>query len=148
MHKLGVDPHSHPQCQQQVPQKADDPVSFTPKRPVIEAIEERQWDAAALAAHEERGHSPVPVPPPLLDDSSNLTVEESLGYLLDLCPQVEGDLSILESIKHGYQKDLLFSKVLDNVGHHKNFEVLSDLLYTRNRADASVLCIPSVVHDK
>jgi len=126
----------------------DDPVSFAPKCPVIEAIEERQQDAAALAAHEECGHSPVPAPLPLPDNSSNPTVEESLGHLLDLCPQVEGDMSILESIKHGYQKDPLFSKVLDNIGHHKNFEVLSDLLYTRNRADASVLCVPSVVHDK
>jgi len=127
----------------------DDPVSFAPKRPIIEAIEERQRDAAALAAHEERGCSPVPAPPPPpQDDSSNLTVEESLGHLPDLRPRVEGDLSILESIKHGYQKDPLFSKVLDNVGHHKNFKVLSDLLYTHNYADASVLCVPSVIHDK
>ena len=76
------------------------------------------------------------------------TVKESLGHLPDLHPQVEGDLSILESIKSGYQNDLLFSKVLNNVGHHKNFEVLCDLLYTHNRTDASVLCIPSIVHDK
>jgi len=87
MHKLGVDPHSRPQRQRQALQKADDPVSFIPKRPIIEAIEERQWDAAALTAHEERGCSPVPVPPLLLpDDSSDPTVEESLGHLPDLRP--------------------------------------------------------------
>jgi len=63
MHKLGVDPHSHPQHQQQVPWKADDPVSFTPKCPIIEAIEERQWDAAAL--HQEKG-------PTLVRDSSQV----------------------------------------------------------------------------
>jgi len=148
MHKSGVDPHSCPQCQRRAPQKVDDPVSFAPKRPVIEAIEERQQDTAALAAHEERGRSPVPALLLLPDDFSDPTVEESLGHLPDLRPQVEGDLSILESIKHGYQKDPLFSKVLDNVRHHKNFKVLSDLLYTRNRADASVLCIPSVIHNK
>jgi len=90
----------------------------------------------------------VPAPPPPPDDSSDPTVEESLGHLLDLHPQVEGDLSILESIKHEYQKDPLFSKVLDNVRHHKNFKVFSDLLYTRNRADASVLCVLSIIHDK
>jgi len=148
MCKSGVDPHSHLQRQRQVPWKADDPVSFTPKRPIIEAIEERQRDAAALAAHEECGRSPVPAPSPLPDNSSDPTVEESLRHLPDLHPQVEGDLSILESIKHGYQKDPLFSKVLDNVGHHKNFKVLSDLLYTCNCADASVLCVLSVIHDK
>jgi len=86
--------------------------------------------------------------PPLPNDSSDLTVEESLRHLPDLHPRVEGNLSVLESIKHGYQKDLLFSKVLDNVRHHKNFEVLSDLLYTHNRTDASVLCILSIIHDK
>jgi len=146
MCESGVDPHSCLQRQRRAPRKADDPVSFAPKRPVVEAIEKRQRDPAALAAHEERGRSPVPPPPP--NDSPNPTVEESLGHLPDLRPRVEGDLSVLESIKHGYQKDPLFSKVLDNVGHHKNFEVFSDLLYTRNRADASVLCVLSVVHDK
>ena len=85
MHKSGVDPHSRPQCQRRVLWKADDPVSFAPKHPIIEAIEERQQDAAALAAHEECGCSPVPALPPL-DDSSNPTVEESLGHLLDLRP--------------------------------------------------------------
>jgi len=62
----------------------DDPVLFAPKCPVIEAIEERQQDAAALAAHEERGRSPVPTLPP--DDSSDPTVKESLGHLPDLRP--------------------------------------------------------------
>ena len=88
----------------------------------------------------------MPAPPP--DDSSDPTVEESLGHLPDLRPRVEGDLSVIESIKNGYRNDPLFSKVLDNVGHHKNFEVVSDLLYTCNRADASVLCVPSAVHNK
>jgi len=88
MCESGVDPHSRLQHQRQAPRKADDPVSFAPKRPVIEAIEERQRDADALTAHEERGRSPVPAPPPPPppDDSSDLTVEESLGHLPDLRP--------------------------------------------------------------
>ena len=146
--KSGVDPYSCPQYQQQAPWRVDDPVLFAPKCPVIEAIGERQWDTAALAAHEESGHNPVPALPPLPDDSSDPTVKESLGHLPDLCPQVEGDLSVLESIKSGYHNDPLFSKALNNIGHHKNFEVVSDLLYTHNHTEASVLCVPSIIHNK
>ena len=80
----------------------DEPVSFAPKCPIIEAIEEMQWDAETLTAHKASRHNPVPAPPPPLDDSSDLTVKESLGHLLDLCPQVEGDLSVIESIRNGY----------------------------------------------
>jgi len=86
MCKSGVDPHSCPQRQRRAPRKADEPVSFTPKHPIVEAIEERQRDTAALAAHEERGRSPVPAPLLPLDDSSDPTVKESLGHLLDLRP--------------------------------------------------------------
>ena len=148
MRESGVDPYSRPQRQQRAPRRADDPVSFAPKCPVVEAIEERQQDAATLAAHEASRRNPVPAPPPPPDDSSDPTVEESLGHLLDLRPRVEGDLSVIESIKNGYRNDPLFSKVLNNIGHHKNFEVISDLLYTHNHVEASVLCVPSAVHNK
>jgi len=145
----GEKTHSRPQYQRQAPQRADEPVSFAPKCPVIEAIGARQCDTAELTAHKENGHNLVPTQQALsLDDTSDLTVKESLRQLPDLCPQVEGDLSVLESIQSGYSKDPLLSKVLDNIGHHKGFEVIDDLLYTCNHADTSVLCIPSIVHDK
>jgi len=65
-----------------------------------------------------------------------------------LRPHIEGDHSILDDIKSGYAEDPLCSKVLDNIGHHCNFEAVDGLLYTRNCADISVLCIPSVVQCK
>ena len=42
-------------------------------------------------------------------------------------------------------RDTLCAKVLNNIGHHRNFEAQDGLLYTRNCAGTSVLCIPSVV---
>jgi len=61
---------------------------------------------------------------------------------------VEGDCSILKDIKNGYPKDLLLSKVLENITHHKSFEIIKDLIYTQNHAGDSVLCIPSIIQKK
>ena len=68
-----------------------------------------------------------------------------MGHLPDIRPCIEGDCSILKDIRAGYALDPLCSKVLENIGHHRSFEIFDGLLYTRNRAGASVLCIPSAV---
>src|SRR5207302_4952832 len=60
----------------------------------------------------------------------------------------EGDRSILEDIRKGYAKDPLCSKVLENIGHHERFEIIDGLLYTHNRVNDSVLCIPSIIQKK
>jgi hypothetical protein len=44
--------------------------------------------------------------------------------------------------------DHLFTKVLGNIRHHKTFELVDSLLYTHNRENATVLCIPSTIHNK
>ena len=71
-----------------------------------------------------------------------------MGHFPDLHPQVKGDRSILSDIKRGYEKDPLCAKVLASVEQYRNFKIIDDLLYTRNRTDISVLCIPSVVQNK
>jgi hypothetical protein len=146
---------SRPQRQRRAPRRADEPVSFAPKRPIIEAVEARQQEAAELVAHKEgiRETTAAEHTTPAVEQSSQVdqtdpTISESLGQLPNLRPHVEGDLSILANIKDAYAKDPLCAKVLENVGHHKNFEVSDGLLYTRNRADESVLCIPSVIQGK
>ena len=144
--------NTRPQRQRRAPRRADEPVSFAIKRPVTEATEPRQQEAAELAAHKES----EPGPPAnerineraLPEQQVDPMVVESLGHLPNLRPRVEGDRSILTEIKKGYAKDPLCSKILENVGHHKNFEIVDDLLYTRNRAGESVLCIPSIVQKK
>jgi hypothetical protein len=73
---------------------------------------------------------------------------ELMGQPPDLCLCVEGDHSMLQDIKCRYTSNPLFVKVLENVKHHKTFEASNGLLYTRNHAGASVLCIPSVMQKK
>jgi len=55
MHEPGDDSRTRPQRQRRAPRRADEPVSFAPKRPVVEAVEARRQDAAELPAHEESG---------------------------------------------------------------------------------------------
>jgi RNase H-like domain found in reverse transcriptase len=139
---------SCPQRQWQALRRADKPISFVPKCPVIEGIKARQHKAAELAINKESNQS-LPVllrAPP--ENSPDPTIEESSGQLLDLCPQLEGDCSVIDDIRSGYVDDLLFAKVLTNTKHHKNFEASDSLLYTRNRAGDSVLCILLVVLNK
>ena len=131
-----------------MPRRADEPVSFAIKRPVTEVVEARQCEAEVLATHEEHGGEPPVIEQPPPNDQDDPKIGESMGHFPDLCPRVEGDRSILSNIKHRYEKDPLCAKVLASVEQYRNFEIIDDLLYTRNRADISVLCIPSVVQNK
>ena len=142
--------NTRPQRQRRALHRADEPVSFAIKRPVAEAVEARQREAAELVAHKENSPEPPAATPSRLqkDAQHDPTIGESLSHHPDLCPQVEGDCSILEDIKKGYAKDSLCSKVLENIGHHERFEVIDGLLYTCNRTNEPVLCIPSVIQKK
>jgi len=138
-----------PQQQRRAPQQADEPISFAPKCPIVKALEERQREAAELIAHKESTQEQPSYECTehalTADDLIDPMVSESLGQLPNLRPRVEGDHSILKDIKIRYTKDLLLSKVLENVAHHKNFKISEDLLYTHNCAGDSVLCIPSII---
>ena len=139
-----------PQRQRQAPCRADEPVSFAIKCPVVEAIETRQCKAVDLVAHEENSPGPPAATPSRLqmDAQHDPTIGKSLSHLPDLCPRVEGDCSILEDIRKSYAKDPLCSKVLKNIRHHERFEIIDRLLYTCNCANDSVLCIPSIIQKK
>ena len=127
----------------------DEPISYVPKCPIIEAVELWQQEAAELVMHEESRQAPPSTEWILpLKDQSDPMIDESFRYFLNLQPYVEGDHSICKDIKSGYIEDLLFPKVLGNIGHYKNFEAEDGLLYTHNHVDESVLCIPSVIQKK
>jgi hypothetical protein len=130
-----------PQHVRRAPRRVDEQVFLAPPRPLVESLETRQQEAAQLTANNE-----PPPERPVLETRSNLTVGDSLGQLPDLCPRVEGDQAILRAVENGYPSDPLYSKVLDNVAHHANFEVINGLLYTKNRPGEKVLCIPSVIY--
>ena len=132
-----------PQRTRCAPRRADEIITFAPKRPVIEGVEARQQDAAELAAHKES--------PPVqqkAEEHLNPTISESLGQTIDLHPRVEGDRSVLDAIRIGYDSDPVCAKVLSNIEHHANFTTTDGLLYTKNRAGERVLCIPTGLHQK
>ncbi|KAI9057450.1 hypothetical protein FKP32DRAFT_1542420, partial [Trametes sanguinea] len=52
------------------------------------------------------------------------------------------------AVKAGYVNDHTFSKVLENPSHHSNFAVQDGLLYTRNRAGDSVMCVPRTLYNR
>ncbi|KZP17243.1 hypothetical protein FIBSPDRAFT_747256, partial [Athelia psychrophila] len=52
----------------------------------------------------------------------------------------------LEKVKAGYLKDPLFKKILQDISHHTSFRQDEGLIYTNNRADEDVLCIPRMVN--
>ena len=141
------DVFKRPQRQQQAPRRADEPVSFAIKHPISEAVEPQQLEATELVAHKE-GSSKLPIVNSSPSDNNNPMIGESLDLSLNLRPYIEGDRSILKDIKNGYSKDPLLSKVLGCIDHHKNFIIDDDFIYTKNRTDQSVLCIPSVVQNK
>ncbi len=126
----------------------DEIPSFTPEHPLVEGMEQWHREATELAANVEAPQTPQTpeeIPSDLNDDPM---VIESLGMFPNLCPHMEGDCSILKHIQDGYLMDPLFSKVLDHIEHHKNFELINDNIYTCNRAGANMLCIPALIHWK
>jgi hypothetical protein len=115
---------------------------------VAKATEPRQQEAAELAAHKENEPEPPVNERASPEEQADPKVIESLEHFPNLHPQVEGDHLILNEIKKGYSKDPLYSKILENVGHHKKFKIMDDLLYTYNHAGESVLCIPLIIQKK
>ena len=108
-------------------------------QPVFEGIESCKKEAEELISH---GPSKRDLP---IDnkDCSNPMVLQSLGQLPDMCPQFEGSQKFIKDMKQGYLKDPLCVKPMDNILHHPRFEIANGLIYTKNRADETVLCLPS-----
>lgn len=97
---------------------------------MAKVTEPRQQEAAELAAHKENELEPLVNEQASPEEQANPRVIESLEHFPNLHPWVEGNHSILNEIKEGYTKDSLCSKILENVGHHKKFKIMDDLLYT------------------
>jgi hypothetical protein len=108
----------------------DEPVSFAPKCSVVKGIKLWQHEATELATNKE-----LPTQTNqsnILADHPDLTVADLLEQLPDIRPRLEGDRSLFEGITDRYRHNPLFTKVLGNIGHHKNFEMVDGLLYTCN----------------
>jgi hypothetical protein len=51
------------------------------------------------------------------------------------------------NIRDGYGEDTLFSKILENPGHHPKFQLKNELIYLERGLEPSVLCIPRSIHN-
>ena len=60
--------------------------------------------------------------------------------------RVEGDLEVIKSIRKGYQKDKLFSKVLEKPEAFKTFKCRDGLIFSLNATKDEVLCVPRTMH--
>ena len=84
-----------------------------------------------------------PMPP----TESAPSVAEIISPLTTFLPQVMGNTEgFLESVQTGYQKDSLFSKILDQPMHFPSFRWESSLLYFYCEDSLLVLCIPRSLH--
>jgi hypothetical protein len=138
---------TRPQRNRRTPCQADEVIHHAPRHPVVEGVEARQLEAAVLTAHQECPPIPSLEDPQPMDDTDP-SVNNSLGPLPNLRCRTEGDRSFLHHIQDGYPNDPLCAKVLDNIEHHSRFTIVDGLIYTRNWADETILCIPNIVADK
>ena len=101
----------------------------------------------AQADMEEPEVSPRPPPlgPFVADTAIDMT--EIIGAEATSLPQLMSNTSgFLESIRRGYMKDDLFSKILKQPSHFPNFRLEKGLLYFYREGSLPVLCIPRSAH--
>jgi len=106
-----------------------------------------QLRAARVEIDFERPTSiPRPVSPTLTVEDAP-SVAEMLGTSAAPLPQVMGNTEgFMDSVRRGYPKDSLFSKILDKPSHFPNFRWENDLLYFYRKDTLPVLCVPQLLH--
>ena len=112
------------------------------EKEVREITLERDVKAAEMAAAAETDQRRV-----VIEEDDDPTVFESHEKGKDLRAIVfksEND-TFIEDVKAGYDKDKLFSLIIKDPEHYKQFVVRNDLVWTKNRGGEEVLCVPSTI---
>lgn len=95
-------------------------------------------EAVQYATHQPRA--------PETDEStspqSSPTLAEALASGPSLRKHVESDEAFWTAIRQGYSLDKTLSKVLDNPAGFSSFAMRDGILYTKNRQDEEVVCLP------
>jgi hypothetical protein len=119
------------------------------KTKIAEVIEDREREAAELDPVVEETKESVD-PTPVDEESYNPTLADLLREKNEtsLRSRVEGDSEVLNSIRRGYKKDKLFSKVLEKPGAFKTFECRDGLIFSLNATKDQVLCVPRTMHGR
>ncbi len=71
-----------------------------------------------------------------------ITVGDMLKSNPDMDNGIMEDDGFLDSIREGYANDPLFKLVKDEPSSYKQFEIADGLIWTRNRSNEQVMCIP------
>jgi len=50
-----------------------------------------------------------------------------------------------KNIRLGYQSDPFFQKVLKKMGKHPSYKKLEGIIWTKNRGEVDIVCVPSVI---
>lgn len=125
-------PRAHLEEAQRMREQSEDVLRLEAKRITPrDDVEERTREAKELWEHRE--------------DPSPIIPEEAESPLPERISRYEG---FIQAVKAGYPDDVVFAKVIDNVGHHAAFHMRDDLLFTKNRSDGEVLCIPRTMLGK
>ncbi|KAF7338356.1 Retrovirus-related Pol polyprotein from transposon 412 [Mycena venus] len=104
-------------------------------RRVSDPLEDRVMEAALLEEHSEQLAAQG-------FERNTISLEESLRSKDHPIAHIEGELKFLDEVKKGYSSDDVFAKVLANSKAFPQFKVEAGLIYARNLAGQSCLCIP------
>ena len=114
---------------------------------VVEPRTVEAEEMAQAAAREPAPSSPLVERAPPAEASpspegENLTVGQSMATGPPLQARVEKIDGFMKSVQTQYAKDPTFRKVLENPAAHKAFTLREGLLFTTNRQQEPVLCLP------
>lgn len=91
-------------------------------------------------------HSEATADNPAEDLAENPTVYHSCDRGKNLRKTVfDSDSEFCTAVKKGYDTDALYSKILDDPGTFKAFQIRDGLIWVQNRGGEKVLCIPNAM---
>lgn len=108
-----------------------------------EPVEERDILSAQYAAHRPSVNTN-----PRIDTEDNPSLGESLSTGPSLRSWAEADDGFIKAIQSGYKEDPTFRKILEQPTQHRAFTMRDGLIYSKNRLDEEVLCIPRALHQR
>lgn len=109
---------------------------------VLEVVEPRRTESDALNSHlRDRLSQPEDAP----EHSDPIAIESS-AQQPQLWPYIEGQMDLIGTLKTGYSKDHLFSKIVEHPTHHKQFRVRDGIVEHLTASNRWVLCVPNILH--
>ena len=78
----------------------------------------------------------------LVSGNNNVIATSSGNDKALLLVKVEQTFNLTKTVKHAYQKDKLYSKILEKSKAHALFGCKDSLIFTKNLLKQDVLCVP------